>query len=295
MSAQDDEGAKRVLGDKLCSVWVNTSLQCGAGLLLFQGSTRQRLTMSWCENTDPPRAATSAGARWLSAAGLRLFIPAESLPVEPSCLFFYVNHPRLHWKTEMQDSFSFPGTTLLVEALEKGRGCCWGSGRSQPCCCRCWVRCFIDWPCKGSEDGDFVAEPVAQRPQSSVAQGWGCHKGRKPSSGSCGAAKVKLVLQRVYILPHSGRGVVGWSSSCCWPWAVLVLPPSCPAGAAQHGSLSTRLCRWGWGCAQGSPQRTNRLVHELCECDNPVPHQRGYPHLFSSPCFSIWPFVGKKH
>lgn len=39
--------------------------------------------MGWCENTDTPHAIASAGARWHSAAGVRLFIPAE----EPSCFF----------------------------------------------------------------------------------------------------------------------------------------------------------------------------------------------------------------
>lgn len=45
--------------------------------------------MGWCENTDTPRAGASAGARWRGAAGLLLFIPAEDLPVEPSCCFFF--------------------------------------------------------------------------------------------------------------------------------------------------------------------------------------------------------------
>lgn len=235
--------------------------------------------MGWCENTDTPHAVASAGACWHGAAGARLFIPAEGLPVEPSCFFgfvffFYVHHPILHQKIEMQDLFPFPGTTLPAEALEKGRGCHRGSSRSRPCCCRCCVRCFTDRRCRGSKDGDFVAEPVARRPRSSVLWGWGCYEVRKPPSGSCGAPRP--VPQRVDVLARFESAVVDWKLLLPPALSMRVPPLSRPAGAAQRGSISAGGCRralggafvqmgLGPGACSGQPSK-NKLTCARVAC-----------------------------
>ena len=77
--------------------------------------------MGWCENTDTPHAVASAGARWHSTAGVRLFIPAEGLPVEPSC-FFLCPPPHIALKNRDAGFVSLPRDHAACGGTGEGRG-----------------------------------------------------------------------------------------------------------------------------------------------------------------------------
>jgi len=123
----------------------------------------------------PPPQPARAGTAPLAPAYLyRLRVLQRS---RAAWGFFMSTAPYCTAKWRCRVCLSSQGA-LPAEAPETGWGCRRGSGGSQLCWC-VWI--FTDGHCKGSKEGDFVAEPVAPRPWSSVSWGWGCREGRKPS------------------------------------------------------------------------------------------------------------------